>query len=76
MKSSLVLDIISTHFDGTDEDFIRAVERLAMDEDRKGNSVLALEIRKAAGGARSSYRDEPSTVAGIQSEGPTWCASR
>lgn len=70
MKSSLVLDIISTHFDGTDEDFIRAVERLAMDEDRKGNSVLALEIRKAVGGVRSSYRDKPSTVAGIQSEGP------
>ena len=70
MKSSLVLDIISTHFDGTDEDFRRAVERLAADEDRKGNSALALEIRKAAGGVRSPYRDEPSTVAGVQSEGP------
>lgn len=71
MKSSLVLDIISTHFDGNDEDFRRAVERLAADEDRKGNSVLALEIRKAASGTRSSYRDEPSTVASVQSETPS-----
>ena len=68
MKSSLVLDIISTHFNGTDEDFRQAVERLATDEDRKGNSALALEIRKATRGIRSTYGDRPSTVAYLQSE--------
>lgn len=67
MKSSLVLDIIRTHFTGNDADFAKAVERLAIDEDKKGNSALALEIRRAAKGAKSTYRDDRGTTASIQS---------
>lgn len=67
MKASLILDIIRAHFEGDDRDFREAVERLASDEDRKGNSALALEIRKAARGARSSYREDRSRIARPQS---------
>lgn len=52
MKSSLVLDLIHTHSVGNEDDFKNAVEKLADDEDNKGNSVLAMDIRKA-------YRDLP-----------------
>lgn len=63
MKSSLILDIIRAHYQGSDHDFDDAVERLATDEDRKGNSALALEIRKAATGIESAYHEERSRIA-------------
>ena len=63
MKSSLILDIIRAHYQGSEHDFDDAVERLATDEDRKGNSALALEIRKATRGIESAYHEERSRIA-------------
>ena len=55
MKASLILDLIHAHYSG--DGFDQAVSRLAEDEDKKGNSGLALEIRKASKGIDSSYRE-------------------
>ena len=66
MKSNLILDIIRSHSEG-EEAFRQAVERLASDEDRKGNSALALEIRKAARGQRAHYDEERGGMATVQS---------
>lgn len=66
MKSNLILDIIRSHSEG-EEAFRQAVERLASDEDRKGNSALALEIRKAARGQRAHHDDSRGGMATVQS---------
>ncbi len=55
MKAPLILDIIRAHYSGVG--FDEAVEKLAEDEDRKGNSGLALEIRKARRGMDSSRNE-------------------
>lgn len=55
MKSSLILDMIRAHYSG--EGFDQAVKRLAEDEDKKGNSGLALDIRKASRGIGTEYRE-------------------
>ena len=48
----MVIDLIRAHSRGSEDDFGRIVEEIAMDEDKKGNSVLASDIRKA-------YRNMP-----------------
>lgn len=55
MKSSLILELIRTHYSG--DGFDQAVNRLAEDEDKKGNSGLALEIRKASKGMNVNRRE-------------------
>ena len=52
MKSSMVVDLIRAHAAGSEDEFSTIVEAIAADEDKKGNSVLASDIRKA-------YRNMP-----------------
>lgn len=52
MKSSMVVDLIRAHAAGSEEEFSSIVEAIAADEDKKGNSVLASDVRKA-------YRNMP-----------------
>lgn len=47
MKSPLVIDLIRAHLSGNESEFAESVERLAEDEDKKGNAVLALQLREA-----------------------------
>ena len=66
MKSSLILDLIRAHSRGSDGEFSEIVERLALDEDRKGNARLAMEIRRAArgiAGAPDAPADGAATIA-------------
>lgn len=60
MKAPLILDMIRAHYSGYG--FDESVERLAEDEDRKGNSGLALEIRKACKGIDSDYKKDTGEV--------------
>lgn len=62
MKAQLILDIISAHSTGSEDDFRKAVESLANDEDLKGNNALATEIRRAAGGMPQKHRNHEGTV--------------
>lgn len=62
MKAQLILDMIRTHFTGSDTDFRDAVERLARDEDLKGNMALAAEIRRAAKGIPQRHIDDEGRV--------------
>lgn len=50
MKSTLVIGLIQAHLSGDEGRFADAVERLAADEENKGNVALGMEIREA-------YRD-------------------
>lgn len=46
MKSSLILKIIEAHTSGNEDDFRKAIYDLASDEENKGNSALALQIKR------------------------------
>lgn len=60
MKSPLVIDLIRAHLSKDESEFAGAVERLAEDEDRKGNAALALQLREAY---RERGRDGPARIA-------------
>lgn len=47
MKSSLVMELISAHASGNEEIFKTAIENLAYDEEKKGNRLIATNIREA-----------------------------
>ncbi len=49
MKSKLIIDLISAHVNGDEADFAGAVERLASDEEKKGNIALAMDLRSSYG---------------------------
>lgn len=65
MKSSLVLDLIRAHASGSDEEFRNIVDKMAIDEDQKGNSGLSLQLRKAIRGRPFTNEEENDNSAGF-----------
>lgn len=58
MKSELIENLIVAHCSGDEDKFQEAIETLAIDEEKKGNVILANKIRKAYVSKKRSKKGE------------------
>lgn len=47
MKASMIIDLVNAHSRGSEDQFEKALSDLVSDEERKGNSALALSLKNA-----------------------------
>lgn len=60
MKSELIINLVKAHWSENKDDFERAVGELIQDEERKGNTAIAVSLKKAVtSGGRYSDEDMP-----------------